>query len=207
VHRHPDRARLVRERARDRLPDPPGGVGRELVTAAPVELLDGADQPQRAFLDQVEERQALVAVVLGDRDDETQVGLDHPLLRLHVAALDLLRELDLLGRGQQLVPAGLAEEELQCIGRGLDRRGRRRRRRLLDFLRVVDDLHAARLELAVQQVELEDVELVYLGEVVQLGLPDAARRLARLEQELDVLVLEDGLDFDRQLSASFRQSG
>ena len=98
VDRHPDRARLVGERAGDRLADPPGRVGRELVAAAPVELLDGADQAERALLDQVEERQALVAVVLGDRDDEAEVRLDHPLLRLRVAALDLLRELDLLRR-------------------------------------------------------------------------------------------------------------
>ena len=41
---HADRARLVGERARDRLADPPGRVGRELVAAAPVELLDRADQ-------------------------------------------------------------------------------------------------------------------------------------------------------------------
>src|ERR671928_61201 len=88
VHRHPDRPRLVRERARDGLTDPPRRVGRELVAPAPVELLDRPDQPQRPLLDQVEERQALVAVVLRDRDDEAEVGLDHPLLRLLVAALD-----------------------------------------------------------------------------------------------------------------------
>src|SRR5919197_1397782 len=40
VDRHADRARLVREGAGDRLADPPGRVGRELVAASPVELLD-----------------------------------------------------------------------------------------------------------------------------------------------------------------------
>src|SRR5581483_6077064 len=44
VHRNADRARLVRDRARDGLPDPPGRVGRELVALAVVELLDGPDQ-------------------------------------------------------------------------------------------------------------------------------------------------------------------
>src|SRR5687768_12399950 len=53
VHRHTDRPRLVREGSRDRLPDPPGRVGRELEAAAPVELLDCADQTERALLDQV----------------------------------------------------------------------------------------------------------------------------------------------------------
>src|SRR5258708_2516046 len=87
VDRHADRSRLVGERPRDGLADPPGRVGRELVAAAPVELLDGADQAERALLDQVEERQALVAVVLGDRDDQAQVRLDHPRLGLRGAPL------------------------------------------------------------------------------------------------------------------------
>ena len=123
---HADRPRLVGERARDRLADPPGRVRRELVAAPPVELLDRADQAERALLDQVEERQALVAVVLRDRDDEPEVRLDHLLLRAHVAALDLLGQLDLLRGGQQRVPAGLAQEELQRVGRRLERRRRRR---------------------------------------------------------------------------------
>ena len=70
VHGHADRARLVRERPGDRLADPPGRVGRELEALAVVELLRRADEPDRALLDQVEEGQALVAVVLRDRDDE-----------------------------------------------------------------------------------------------------------------------------------------
>ena len=98
VHGDPDRARLVGDRARDRLADPPGRVGRELVAAAVVELLDRADQAQRALLDQVEERQAAAEVALGDRDDQAQVGLDHLLLGAHVAALDALGERDLLAR-------------------------------------------------------------------------------------------------------------
>src|SRR5581483_9518892 len=42
VHRDADRARVVRDRALHRLPDPPRRVGRELVPTAPVELLHGA---------------------------------------------------------------------------------------------------------------------------------------------------------------------
>src|SRR5207302_7628579 len=108
--------RLVRERARDRLADPPGRIRRELVAAPPVELLDRADEAERPLLDQVEERHALVSVVLGDGDDEPQVRLDHPLLRLDVAALEALRELDLLRRGQERMAAGLAQEELERVG-------------------------------------------------------------------------------------------
>ena len=55
-------------------------VGRELVAAGVVELLDGADQAEVALLDQVEERQPAAGVALGDRHDQPQVGLDQPLL-------------------------------------------------------------------------------------------------------------------------------
>ena len=92
----PDRARLVSERTGDRLADPPGRVGRELEALAVVELLRRADEADGALLDQVEERQPLVAVVLGDRDDQPQVRLDHLLLGVERAALDPLGEIDLL---------------------------------------------------------------------------------------------------------------
>src|SRR5690242_18521816 len=119
VDGHPDRAPLVCERPRDCLPDPPGRVGRELVALAPVELLGGAHETDRAFLDQIEEREALVAVALRDRDDEAEIRLDHLLLRAMVAALDPLRELDLLGGGQQLDLADVLQEELERVGRDL----------------------------------------------------------------------------------------
>ena len=61
--------------------------------------------------------QAVTLVLLRDRDDEAEVRVDHPVLRPLVAALDLLRELDLLGGGQQRVAPGLVEEELERVGR------------------------------------------------------------------------------------------
>src|SRR6185436_15770630 len=75
VHGDADRAGLVGQRTRDRLADPPGGVGRELEALAVVELLRRANEAERPLLDEVEEGQALVAVVLGDRDDEAEVRL------------------------------------------------------------------------------------------------------------------------------------
>jgi hypothetical protein len=56
VHRDADRARLVGDRARDRLADPPRGVGGELVAAAVFELVHRLHQADVALLDQVEER-------------------------------------------------------------------------------------------------------------------------------------------------------
>ena len=121
VHRDADRARLVGDRARDRLPDPPGRVGRELVALAVVELLDRADQAERALLDQVEEREPAAQVALRDRDDEAEVRLDHLRLRGHVAALDPLRQVDLLVGGEQRHLADLAQVEPQRVERRLDR--------------------------------------------------------------------------------------
>src|SRR5581483_2270930 len=115
VDRHADRPRLVRERAGDRLADPPCRVRRELVALAPVELLGGAHEADRPLLDQIEERETLVAVALRDRDDEAQVRLHHLLLRAVVAALDALRELDFLRGGQQIDLADVLEEELQRV--------------------------------------------------------------------------------------------
>ena len=91
VHRDADGARLVGDGAAHRLADPPGGVGRELVAALVLELLDRAHEADVPLLDQVEEAEAAVGVALGDRDDEPEVGLDEaPLafLRLHLAAPD-----------------------------------------------------------------------------------------------------------------------
>jgi hypothetical protein len=80
VHRDADGAGLVGHRAGDGLPDPPGGVGGELVAPGVVELLDRADQADVALLDQVEERHAPAGVALGDRHHQPQVGLHQVVL-------------------------------------------------------------------------------------------------------------------------------
>jgi hypothetical protein len=110
-----DRPRLVRDRARHGLADPPGRVRRELVALAVVELLDGADQPERSFLDQVEEAEPAAQIALRDRDDEAKIGLGHLRLRAHVSALDPLRQIDLLVGGQQRNLPDLAQVEAQRV--------------------------------------------------------------------------------------------
>ncbi len=90
VHRDADGARLVGDRAGDGLPDPPCRIGRELVAAAVLELVDRLHQADVALLDEVQELQAAVRVLLGDGDHEAQVGLDHLLLGPHHLALAVL---------------------------------------------------------------------------------------------------------------------
>src|SRR5438270_306858 len=157
VHRHADRARLVGELTGDRLANPPRRVRRELEALAVVELLRRAHEADRPLLDQVKERQALVAIALRDRDDEAQVRLDHLLLRAVVAALDPLRKLDFLRRGEQLDLADVLEEELQRVGRDLARLGFR----FLVLLHL-DRCHHFDVQLferAVEVVQLAGVEV------------------------------------------------
>src|SRR5213075_2200780 len=111
---------LVRDRPRDRLADPPRRVRRELVALAVVELLHGADEAERAFLDEVEEAEAAAEVALGDADDEAEVRLDHVRLRRHVAALDALGEADFLIGGEECDLADLPEIEAEAVEARLD---------------------------------------------------------------------------------------
>ena len=80
VHRDADGAGLVGHGAGDGLADPPGGVGGELVALGVVELLDGADEAEVAFLDEVEEGHAAAGVALGDAHHEAQVRLEQVVL-------------------------------------------------------------------------------------------------------------------------------
>src|SRR5262245_43465618 len=100
VDRDADRPRLVGDRAGDRLADPPRRVGRELVAAAVLELVDRLHQADVAFLNQVEELQPAVRVLLRDRDDQAEVRLDELFLRLLGLRLALR---DRLERAHQLL--------------------------------------------------------------------------------------------------------
>src|SRR5947208_5127004 len=95
MHRDANRARLVGDRAGDRLTDPPRRIGREFVAAAVFEFIDRLHQADIAFLDQIEELQPAIGVFLGNRDDEPEIGLDHLLFGaagLALAALDGLHD-------------------------------------------------------------------------------------------------------------------
>ena len=106
---------MIRHGALHRLADPPGRIRRELVATAPVELLDGAVEAERALLDQVQEGDAEAPIALGDGDDQAQVRLDHAPLGGGVAPLDCLGEGDLLRGGEQLVAADIGQEELKAV--------------------------------------------------------------------------------------------
>ena len=127
-----------------------------------------------AFLDQVEQRQPVALVALGDRDDEAQVGVDHPLLRLGVAALDELGQLDLLLLGQQRPAAGLVEEELERVRRRHGETAVHVGALLLLAATVVADVDPPLVEPLVQPAELLVVELLGGDQLVELREVDAA---------------------------------
>src|ERR1035438_4576992 len=79
VNRDTDGAGLVGDGAGDGLADPPGGVGRKLVTAAVFELVGGAHEADIALLNEVQEMKSAVYVFLGDGDHQAEVGLDQIL--------------------------------------------------------------------------------------------------------------------------------
>ena len=105
----------------------------------------------------------------------------------HVAALDLLGELDLLRRRQQRMPAGFAEEELERVGRRLvrERHGLGGR-----FGELLDHVDPALLELAVERVGLDRVEPVGLDQVSHVREGDRARLLGLLDEQPQILVVE-----------------
>ena len=175
VRRDADRRRLSGDRALAGLPDPPSGVGRELEPTPPVELLDGTVQPDHAFLDQVEQRQVAPLVALRDRDHESKVRIDHPLLRGQVSALDPLCERNLLGGGQQRIPAGPVHEQAQRIGR-------HDRGSVVVEQRWRDDLDVAGVELRPQRGQLVVVELVLEHERIEHGLVDRTARLGFVQK-------------------------
>src|SRR5919198_3190513 len=196
VHRHPDRARLVGERTCDGLPDPPSRVRRELEAFAVVELLGRANQADRPLLNEIEERQALVPVLLGDRDDEAQVRLDHLLLRLVLAALDALRQLDLLRGGQQVDLPDVLQEQLQRVRADLAR-GLGRRLTLLRIAATVHDLDLQLLERVVKVVHLRRVQLQFAERERDLLRAERARHAPALQQPLCLVSLEQLCDAHR----------
>jgi hypothetical protein len=91
VDRDANRPGLVGNRAGDCLPNPPRRVGRELVAAPVLELVDRLHEPDVAFLNQIEELKAAVCVLLGNRHHQAEVRFDEfffRLLRLDLAARD-----------------------------------------------------------------------------------------------------------------------
>ena len=141
--------------AGDRLPDPPGRVRRELEALGVVELLHRADQAEVALLDQVQERQPVAGVALGQRDDQPQVGLQQVLLGPAAVGRQRL-QVPALGRGELLAGVG---EQVVGVEAGLDPLGQ------LDLLLGVEQGDLADLV----EVDPDQVGGQRRGLLVQVG--------------------------------------
>jgi hypothetical protein len=117
VYGQPHGAALLRHRAADGLADPQRRVGGEPEAPAVVELLHGTDEPDRAFLDQVEQRHARVLALeaLGEVDDEPQIGFDHAVFGVEIAALDAAGELELFSWGQEARAGDALEKDSEAV--------------------------------------------------------------------------------------------
>ena len=106
--------------APDRLADPPGRVGGELVALGVVELLDGADQAEVALLDDVQQRQPAVRrSFLATRHDQPQVGAHHVRFA-RGAVLGDQRQVGRRMRGRHPLAGGVPAEQLGGEQAGLD---------------------------------------------------------------------------------------
>jgi hypothetical protein len=91
---------LVGQSALDGLLDPPSGVGGELAALFRIEALDGFHEANVAFGNEIGDGHAVVGIVLGDFNDQTEVCLDHVGSSLLIALMNALREFNLLFRGE-----------------------------------------------------------------------------------------------------------
>src|SRR5688500_4823808 len=135
VERNTDGPSLPRERAQDRLANPPHRVGDEFHSLVGVELPGSSEQADVAFTDQVDEGQAAVLVFLRDGNDEAQVALHQLLECILVSSTDLTGNLDLLVALEQRVGAYLIEVLIEDVALGLAWRdsGRGRLAAAFDF--------------------------------------------------------------------------
>ena len=81
MNRKSDDSPLVGQRTGDSLPNPPRGVRAEPVASVVVEFLNGLDQSQVAFLYQIQERDSLPQVALGNAHHQPSIGLDEMIAR------------------------------------------------------------------------------------------------------------------------------
>src|SRR6266508_2638371 len=229
VDRDADGPRLVGDRARDRLTDPPRRVRRELVASLVLELVDRLHEADVPLLDEVEELQAAVRVLLRDRHDEPQVRLhelglrpvrlleplDEPL-QLHDDPVDLLLvELDRL---EVLHHVGLDDLDLVPQLPALHLRHLLRREGLAELrdlaLELADVVDVLQHVLDLLLLLLRDLGLLRLAALDHLGGLDRALDLGRLLLDLLLLaprlllvarVLHDLADADLALAEPLAQ--
>ena len=101
VHGNANRARLIRDRARNRLANPPGRIGGKLIALAVIKLFNRLDQTQITLLNQIQKQHAAPHIALRDRYHQAEVRLAQALLGVFIALLHAAGEFDFFLCGQQ----------------------------------------------------------------------------------------------------------
>ena len=92
VDRNTNRSALVSNRTSDRLTNPPSRIRAEFESPTIFELVDRTHQTGVTFLDQIKEAQTTVTILLGDRNDQTEVTFGKLTLGLLVFRVNLTQE-------------------------------------------------------------------------------------------------------------------
>ena len=109
MYRHADGSGLIGNGTGDGLPDPPGGVGGELIALGVVELIHRADQSGVALLDQIQNVKAAAGILLCNGNYQTEVCLGELILGVFIALGHSGGQLLLLLGGKQPNLADLLE--------------------------------------------------------------------------------------------------
>ena len=113
VGRNMNRLGGIEQRSLDGLFDPPRGICGESRALCRIETFNCADETNIAFFDQVWQRYPAVHISLGNRDHQSEIGSDHPILRSCIVVVDdEPTKLTLFKRSQQCNETYLAHIHL-----------------------------------------------------------------------------------------------
>ena len=96
-----DYSRLLGQSSGYCLANPPGGVGRKLVSQRIIELINRTKEAEITFLDEIKEKQPAVCILFCYTHDEPQIGFDQGFPSIGIFLQDSLCEGDLFGLGCQ----------------------------------------------------------------------------------------------------------
>src|SRR5262249_44678440 len=106
---------LIRECPLNQLLDPPRDISREMCSLCWLKALHATHEPDVAFADKVEKRQAKTFIIPRDLNHQAQVGFDHLLPRLFIAVLDTFSKRDFFVGRKQFHLTDLAQIQLKHI--------------------------------------------------------------------------------------------
>ena len=113
----PNRAPLILKRSGNRLANPPGGVGAELVAPSVVEFLNRPDKAHIPLLNEIQEGNPLPHIPLGHAHHQTGVGANQVVASQFASPNLILEPLALPGRDPaRLQPPPGSTAPLQILG-------------------------------------------------------------------------------------------